>query len=195
MNWCPEAYVHVFFRAIYPDSRLVVRRLRGVRVTDETFLEILYSLSCYQHPQRVVGFEGEIRGVDHRFPQSPGRSCGSFLFDRRSASRRDWTFSYGVVPPRFFILKWSLAWDLDFLPSEMKYLVLTNLFLMAIDLRAWFAMSFSWRRSRGSSPHSTCRDEALVPFMPPQQIFSAWYWTLSYVSVICLHPRSITSQP
>ena len=48
----------------------------------------------------------------------------------------------------------GLASDLDFLPSEMKYLVLTDSFLMVIDLRAWFAMSFLRRRSRGSSPHS-----------------------------------------
>ena len=107
-----------FLRDVYPDSSLVVRSLRGVRVTEETFLGILCHLSCYQHPQRVVGCEGEI--------QSLRRNCGSFL-----------------------ILKWSLAWDLDFL-SEMKYLVLTDSFLMAIDLRAWFAMSFLRRRSRGS---------------------------------------------
>ena len=42
---------------------------------------------------------------------------------------------------------------------------------MAIDLRVWFAMSYLRCRSRGSPPHSNCKDEALVPFMPPQQIF------------------------
>ena len=72
---------------------------------------------------------------------------------RRSAERGNSTFSCGMISLRFFSLKWSIAWGL---PLETKYLFLRGIFFVAVDPRAWFAMSFWWRRSRGFHSFPSC---------------------------------------